>query len=336
MEEIMLEKPDLQDEKIIACLHDSYGLTITNIEFLPLGYDAYAAVYRVIADDGQPYFLKARKDARCEHWVRIPRYLKDQGLEQVVAPLPTTTQELWGTVEHFTLILYPFIEGEVGMEVGLSDSQWTAFGAFLKQLHTTRLPSELMEQLPKEDFVPNRKWTGVVRQLQAEVQHRDYDNPFEKELAAFWRTKHEEIGKIVDRAEQLGRLLQNKPLEFVLCHGDIHTANLLLSPDEKLWVVDWDQPILAPKERDLMFVVGTGAREGELFFRGYGETDVDSLVLAYYRYEWVVQDMGDFAERVFLTPATGDETKQDSVQGFMARFELGDVVEAAYASDNKF
>jgi len=33
----MLEKPDLQDEKIIACLQDEYGLPLVQVAFLPLG-----------------------------------------------------------------------------------------------------------------------------------------------------------------------------------------------------------------------------------------------------------------------------------------------------------
>ena len=48
----MLEKPDLPDEKIIACLQAEYGLRVATIAFLPLGADLNTAVYRVVADDG--------------------------------------------------------------------------------------------------------------------------------------------------------------------------------------------------------------------------------------------------------------------------------------------
>lgn len=47
----MLDKPPLSDEKISACLLDSYGLTVTGIEFLPIGHDSYAGVYRVQANE---------------------------------------------------------------------------------------------------------------------------------------------------------------------------------------------------------------------------------------------------------------------------------------------
>jgi hypothetical protein len=54
----MRKKPHLQDERTIACLRESHGLTITGIEFLLIGNDSYAGVYRVNTDDGHPYFLK--------------------------------------------------------------------------------------------------------------------------------------------------------------------------------------------------------------------------------------------------------------------------------------
>ena len=56
----VLEKPDLQDENIIACLQDEYGLLVVQIAFLPLGADLNTAVYRVVADDETSYFLKLR------------------------------------------------------------------------------------------------------------------------------------------------------------------------------------------------------------------------------------------------------------------------------------
>jgi spectinomycin phosphotransferase len=42
----------------------------------------------------------------------------------------------------------------------------------------------------------------------------------------------------------------------VLCHADLHTWNVLVDGDGRLWLVDWDEAILAPRERDLMFLVG--------------------------------------------------------------------------------
>jgi spectinomycin phosphotransferase len=56
----MLEKPDLQDDRIITCLNDEFGLHVAQLAFLPLGADRNTAVYRGLAEDGTPYFVKLR------------------------------------------------------------------------------------------------------------------------------------------------------------------------------------------------------------------------------------------------------------------------------------
>ena len=47
----MLEKPNLEDEKIIACMQAEYGIRIVQTAFLPLGGDLGTAVYRAVAGD---------------------------------------------------------------------------------------------------------------------------------------------------------------------------------------------------------------------------------------------------------------------------------------------
>lgn len=327
----MLEKPDLKDEKIIASLRRSYGLPVASLQFLPIGNDASAWVYHVQTDEANSYFLKAKKGSVYEPSLLVPRYLKDYGIQQIVAPLPTQAGKLWQSLDSFTLILYPFIEGRPGMEIGLPDQQWLEFGAILKAIHTTALSPELAGQVKKEIFIP--KWAALVKQLQAQIKESHYGDPPQIALAQFWQERSEEIRQIVARTEELGQRLQQQSLGFVLCHADIHTANILLDQEHRLFIVDWDETILAPKERDLMFVVGD-PEEG-LFFKGYGQTEIEPVALAYYRYEWVVQEIGDFGERVFLRQDLGEETKKEAVQGFVELFQPGDVVEGAYASEAK-
>jgi spectinomycin phosphotransferase len=335
----MREKPALQDKKIIGYLSDHYGLDVTDIVFLPLGNDSAASVYRVVTKDGATYFLKVKHGFVPEISLHIPRYLKDQRINPVVAPLRTHDQRLFGTIEPFTLILYPYVAGDVGMAVGLSAEQWVMFGTIVQQFHGVNLPPSLLVNIRKEDFVLPPEWWEIAHHLQNAIQTNTYNNPFERQLAAFWQARHAEISTILLQAKELGRILQNRTLDFVLCHADIHTANLLLSDHGDLFVVDWDQPILAPKERDLMFVVedatGGSVVEGKpetLFFKGYGEVTIDPLVLAYYRYEWVVQEIGDYGERVFLMEDASDALKEESTNGFIELFNPGDVVDAAYHS----
>ena len=326
----MIEKPKIEDEKIIIAMNKNYSIQASALEFLPIGNDASAFSYRVETKDGKSYFLKLKTNLSSSAGLFVPRFLKEKGIEQVVAPLYTKTQNLRGEVDEFSIILYPFVNGSEAMMVGMSDSQWTEFGSLLKQIHSTQLPAEISQYVRRETFVP--KWSPLAREMQEQINTRSYDDPSQKALAVFWKKNQEIIQTIIEQTEKIGKHLRHADLEFVLCHADIHTANLLLTPQQEMFVVDWDDTLFAPIERDLMFILaGDKIRTNEerSFFNGYGNVEVNELALTYYRYEWCVQEIGDFGQRVFSANSVGKSTKQNAVQGFMQLFSEGDVIEAA-------
>jgi spectinomycin phosphotransferase len=336
----MHEPPiDLANETLRACLRARYGLAVTELAFLPLGHDSSAWVYRVRAADDGTYFLKARLGVVNEAGLAVPRYLRDRGIAQVVAPLPTTTGALWADAGDYALILYPFVAGTTGMERGMSEQQWVDYGALLRRVHATAVAPDLARLVGRDPFAP--AGAGTVRRLDAHIGARIFDDPAARALAQFWQSRRGDIRALLDRAEDLGRRLGEPAPPLVLCHADIHTANVLLDADGRVWFVDWDETILAPPERDLMFVVGgisselVGPREEALFFRGYGATVVEPLALAYYRYAWAVGDIGAFGEQVFFRPDLGPTTRRASVDLFMRLFKPGEIVALAFASDDR-
>src|SRR5689334_12660280 len=110
----MLEKPNLADAELSNYLEAAYDLQITELNFLPLGADINTAVYRAEAVDGLHYFVKLRKANFDQASVALPSLLHEQGANWVIAPFHTTTGQLWGQLDSFTVILYPYIFGEDG------------------------------------------------------------------------------------------------------------------------------------------------------------------------------------------------------------------------------
>jgi spectinomycin phosphotransferase len=97
----------------------------------------------------------------------------------------------------------------------------------------------------------------------------------------------------------------------------VHAGNILIDGSGKLYIVDWDNPILAAKERDLMFIGGaqgfrgTSAQEEEtLFYRGYGPTRIDAGALAYYRTERILVDIAIYCEQILFTTEGGEDREQ--------------------------
>jgi len=330
----MLTKPDVSDELIISHLQEEYGLQVAELTFLPLGADMGTAIYRVVADDGTAYFLKLRKGFD-EIVVTVPLFLKSQGIQEIIAPFETKSNQGWADFDNFKMILYPFIEGKNGFEMELSDDHRRTLGTAFKGIHSAQLPLELKEQIPQETFSP--KYRESMKSFQAQVANQTYEDPTAVKLADFIKSKKNEINHIVERADTLASELQSKPLEFVLCHTDIHGGNILIGTDGQLpvlYIVDWDAPLLAPKERDLMFIGGgideiwKTKREEAMFYEGYGKTEINIAALAYYRYERVIEDLVVTCEQLLLTDEGGADREQ-AYRWFTSNFEPGQTIEIA-------
>ena len=333
----MLEKPDLAEETIIDCLGTVYGLAVSQVTFLPLGADLNTAVYRAWSAGGADYFVKLRRADFSEIAVTLPRFLSDQGIAQIIPPLAARDGRLWGEVAGHKLIVYPFIEGRDASEVVLSVSQWADFGKAMKKIHSLQLPEILLSQVLRETYPAHGR--EVVRGVLISEQKGFADDQAACLFLASMKEKRGLILDLVKRAEILAARLQGCSPGFVLCHSDAHAWNLLVDPQGQVYIVDWDNPILAPKERDLMFIgAGLGftghtpESEQALFYRGYGETQIDAFALAYYRYERIIQDVAVYCEQL-LWSTEGGEDREQAYQYFLTNFEPGGTIELAYCSD---
>jgi len=333
----MLERPDLQDERIVACLREEYALEAAQITFLPLGADRNTAVYRAVAQDETPYFVKLRRGDFDTTSVALPRFLSDLGISQIIAPRSTTTGELCAALDHYTVILYPFVEGSDGYEVRMADHQWRELGSAFKRIHTVAVPATLREGIQRESYSP--QWREKGQAFLGHLRDGAPADPVALELQAFLADKRDRILDLVGRAERLGWILRAASPEFVLCHSDIHAGNVLIEPTGALRIVDWDNPIMAPKERDLMFIggglwgeSGTPQEEETPFYQGYGQAQIDPTALAYYRYERIVEDIAVDCDQI-LSARGAVQDRERSLLYLKSNFLPNHTIEIAYGSD---
>jgi spectinomycin phosphotransferase len=335
----MLEPPQLADGTIIGALQASFGIRVAELAFLPVGNDSASWAYRVEAAAGPSYFLKVRAGTGGMPGAAVPAHLHRHGVPNILAPLATSAGEPYVRVKGFALALYPMLEARTGAEVGLSPRQWRQLGAALRQIHAVLLTPRLARLVGREPFRPTRR--ELLADLEELLAAPAPGDPVAAELAAFWRAHQDVIRQLVDQADALGRQLAHARFPRVLCHADLHTWNVLVDADQRLWIVDWDEAILAPRERDLMFMVGgighrlVRPRDTEDFFQGYGDTRADARLLTYYRTAWAVQDIAAYGEEVLLMPALGEASRRAAVAGFMSLFEPGNIVDLARASNTK-
>jgi spectinomycin phosphotransferase len=127
----MRERPPLPDHALASALASGWGVAAASIEFLPVGDDSRAWSFAAVAGDGTRWFLKIRRGEVDPATVLVPMFLRDHGLEQVVAAVPATAGNPWRPLDGCTLLVYPWAGGVPAIGRGLTDRQWAALGRFV-------------------------------------------------------------------------------------------------------------------------------------------------------------------------------------------------------------
>ncbi len=324
------------DILIISCLNINYGIKVATLTFLPLGADINASVYKAQAHDQTSYFVKLKRGHQHDMSVVILEFLQITRIQQIIPPVKTIHGQSTQHTEDFTLIVYHFIEGQNGFNRNLTDNQWLDLGKMLRQVHDIDVPPSIQKQIRRETYSP--KWREVVRSLYMHIESEPIGDVVALKLLKFMKKNMLVIRRLVDRAEQLSKEIQNLSPQFVLCHSDIHAGNVLMDGNDNFYMVDWDDPIMAPKERDLMFIGGGVANvwnqphEEKLFYKGYGKIEVNMTILAYYRHERIVEDIAIYGQELLLK-ASGGTSRQEMYKHFKDMFASGGVVDIAFKTD---
>ncbi|SCL38318.1 phosphotransferase enzyme family protein [Micromonospora aurantiaca (nom. illeg.)] len=304
----MIDKPDIDERLLAAEVAAAWSVDVVDLAFMPVGLDGHAWAYRVETSDGGRCFLKVRRGDFTPAAVLLPGFLRTQGLRQVVAPLDLRLDG--GVARRFgdyRLLLYPFQDGDSLWGRGLTDRQWTEYGDFLGRLHRVTPSAEVAAVLPVETY---RSSAGDrLRTLGGQAATSEV-------LGAFWERYGAALRRLAETVDDLASRVT--PGQHVICHADIHPGNLIADGDGTLHVVDWDAPILAPRERDLMFVHSAdfgdhpiNAHRAELFREGYGALEPDPVLLSYYRGERHLDDVAAFLGSILGPEASAESRAND-------------------------
>ena len=325
----MREPPRIPEERLRACLQRHYDLYPVTLEFLPRGHDYNAGVYRAVSEQGIAYLLKVMSRPLYEPRCLVPRYLNDQGITSVVAPIPTRDGALWTQLDNWTVIVYPFIEGDTSL-TGMTGEQWKETGTIFKQIHSVILPPAGFESLRKETFDP-AEYARWIHAFETQHAHSEGGDTPERMVRASWVAHQSMIHKALNSLEKLAGVLQSRTLPYVICHADLHAANLLRDHDGHVFVIDWDEVMVAPKERDFIFI---REPQANAFFQGYGSAEIDWVALTYYRWERVVQDLIENAQNVCFNDDLVEETRANIAEMFGKTLaEDQSNIVAAYAAE---
>ncbi|MEH1057076.1 aminoglycoside phosphotransferase family protein [Micromonospora sp. CPCC 206171] len=303
----MIDKPGVDERLLAAEVAAAWAMDIAGLVFMPVGLDGQAWAYRVDTSDSERYFLKMRRGEFTSAAVLLPGFLRAQGVRQVVAPIDLPDGGTDRGFGDYRLLLYPFHDGGSLWGSGLTDRQWIEYGEFLGRLHAVTPSADITAVLPVETY---RSSAGE------RLQTLGGQAAASEALGAFWDRYGAALHRLSETVDDLGsRVTQG---QHVICHADVHPGNLIADGDGPLHVVDWDAPILAPRERDLMFVYSQdfgdhpiNAHRAELFRRGYGPLEPDQAMLSYYRSERHLDDVAVFLDSILNSGASPESRAND-------------------------
>jgi len=273
-----------------------FGLDVVELTPVAEGADIAAQVWR--ASTATNVYAVKWSGAGTNTGHQVAAFLADSGLPGVPEMIRTVEGGLWSVHAKKRLTITPWIDGPRAARTGLTDEQWSEYGALLRRVHDAEPPHRLRDALPKHSHIDAR-----TPALAAEVRTRleTPEGEVEEELAAVWK----QYDHIIDD------LLTNRPPApagpRVVCHGDPHLGNVLIR--DGLHLIDWDDVIFAPREQDLMFMLGGMADVGptttdqmDAFLAGYGPHTVDQEAVHYYRHVRAFEDVVGWSHQAITGP----------------------------------
>jgi len=291
-------------ERVRAWVREDFGVDLISMDVTGHGADEAAELWRGVCVDGAPYAVKL-SGGGTPAGIVVSALLAERGVAGVAGPVPTRDGRLWNEREGRRLSVVPWVSDDRALGGGMSAQHWSSYGALLAEVHATAVTDALAKQLPREDHTHERvapAARALDSRIRISVGPADY---LARAVAEEWSTAADVVFTLLEQADGLGRELRTRMAPSVVCHGDPHLGNVLLGGDDRVWLVDWDDAVLAPRERDLMFVTGGGlafapvsTQEKSWFFDGYGAADLDPARLAYYLCTRALDDIADFATHV--------------------------------------
>jgi spectinomycin phosphotransferase len=309
----MLVEPYLDTAALVAALRRDYGLSASAVRFIPVGETAWC--YQVTDEQGGRWFLKlgrpdATEPARADFALRLGRALADLGLP---VPRPQAAQggALWSWLRGLRLALFEFVDGEPLSDQDLSAAGLTDLVASLTAaIHgaTRALPAPVPFT---ETF---EVWADGLRRCLAELEPsaRLDDGLVAEARELVWPQRAALLG-MQEQVQALGDAARAQPRELVLCHGDLYGDNLLVDGTGRVWLVDWDGAVLAPRERDLALFTSRGF---EQFLAGYERAvghgiDLDVDLLAFFLLRRNLDDLVDWLEGVLTSDRPIEQRRAD-------------------------
>ncbi len=219
--------------------------------------------------------------------------IHDLGYSKINYPIPTASDDLFVKEGGTLIVLFNFIDAPQNY-----DYDNAVLGKTLAEIH--KLSPQITAPIKREQFEFKHANVFIKKldQLSSEAGRDEIATDLHKLMKGNYST----IVRAYKQFQIVAENCSNAELDTVVTHGDAPGNVLVKSPDD-IYIVDWDDILLAPAERDLWFMI-----DKQDFVDGYTreipEYNPNQVALDYYllsRYfndmvEYWAEILGDFDE----------------------------------------
>jgi spectinomycin phosphotransferase len=310
-------EPVLDRPRLAQMLALEYSLSVVDLTFVPTGW--ISACYRLTCSDGSRRFLKlqplsgpqATAASSPGFYLPLTQRLHQSGLLPNIAyPIPTVSGQLWTSWADWRVILHNYIDGRVVGHNGMTDAVVSQLGGLLGRLHRSLPALDLKVRFYDRFEIPFQdQLVGMLAALGAKCSGdtlgqqglRDVLLPRRDDVLSALRALQATRDRAVAAAHSV-----------VVCHTDLHGENLMLDEAGRLYILDWEGAVLAPREQDLFMFAGEHWF-GEVFLPAYeaetGPIMLDVDWLSFYSLRRLLEDVADWVTHL----VTGEQAAVQDV-----------------------
>lgn len=299
----MLTEPAIGHDLIHQALRRLYHLDVHALRFLSPGGECSWS-YKVEAAQGS-YFLKLSQTRVCgdqiseRGLVAADSLAEALGQHQIITALraPATRQFL-NSIEGYTAVVIPFVDGQSQHEGGLTAEQRFQLGELVAHIHQY-VPD--MTLLPPHDTLGRNGVQGWQRLSIALDQPSPEWTPIQQQMADLLRAVRGETERLIAEYAALEQVIRaDRRIPLMFCHGDPSAGNVLVRPDGTIALIDWDSPVWGPPEHDL-FHLKDDAEVMAGYRRVAGVVYLNETLLKAFQYAWDIGEIVDYGFRTLLT-----------------------------------
>lgn len=278
----MRYEPKGLKEDIQAQLTSEYGIHSEKLTFIPIGEESISFKIGIKNDT---YIAKYNPDASTAPQTQKTHDLLLELADQdfIISPVKTLHQTTISLLENGYISVFPFIKGPLVVEENtdfheeLVEKLVEICSLLQNKTSTVQTP------LPAEDFEDNYMiaFNEVLKQAQMHA---------EKPYAKISLQNERKIKELIEELSKLNAYYKKNTPPFVITHGDITGLNIIQVPGD-IKLLDWDDCMLAPKERDLMFFIDSPFFNKEEYLQKVDESDIDEQLITYYKLRWALDSI---------------------------------------------